>query len=226
MACKLNNQTFLLSPTEANLVAPFSSAQDLTRFQSASSLVQLFFATMKGFRPVNVKSRGWSGFPKEELTHPAEEVCARADLRLLAVVVVRHDHLEPLGRQLVAPLSCPGQDFWGLVVFLVFGTLNNLFVCLSPTFRHWIPQCCNSRSQCLVPLPLCRYWGLSQGRWPVSKFIWSGIFQLVFPFKPVPVARRQNYCTLEEMRTVLRTTRENPIMLRRFDLQCLTPVIV
>ena len=55
---KLNNQMFLLSPTVANLVAPFSSAQDLTRFQSASSLVQLFFATIKGFRPVNVKSRG------------------------------------------------------------------------------------------------------------------------------------------------------------------------
>ena len=52
---KLNNQMFLLSPTVANLVAPFSSAQDLTKFQSASSLVHLFFATMKGFRPVNVK---------------------------------------------------------------------------------------------------------------------------------------------------------------------------
>ena len=134
MAGKLNNQMFLLSPTVANLVAPFSSAQDLTRFQSASSLVQLFFATMKGFRPVNVKSRGWRGFPKEELTHPAEEVCARADLRLLAVVVVRHDHLEPLGRQLVAPLSCPGQDFWGLVVFWSSGHLTIcLFVCLPPS---------------------------------------------------------------------------------------------
>ena len=113
----------------------------------------------------------------------------------------------------------------GTCCFLVIMTLYNLFVCLSPTFRHWIPQCCNSRSQCLVHLPPCRYWGLSQGRWPVSKITWSGIFQFVFPFEPFPVARRQNYCKLEEMRTVLRTTREPPIKLRRFDLQYLTPTI-
>ena len=39
-------------PTAANLVTPFSSAQDLTWFQSDWSWVQFEFATVKGFRPV------------------------------------------------------------------------------------------------------------------------------------------------------------------------------
>ena len=50
-------------------------------------------------------------------------------------------------------------------------------------------------------------------------------FQFVFPFEPVPVARRRNCCMLEGMRTASRTTREPPIKLRRFDLQYLTPTI-
>ena len=43
---------FKVIPTAANLVTPFSSAQDLTWLQSDWSWVQFEFATVKGFRPV------------------------------------------------------------------------------------------------------------------------------------------------------------------------------
>ena len=98
-------------------MTPFSSAQDLTRVQSASSLVQFVFAAMMGINARGermvvaivcmIRQGPHVGGPQSTL--PASKVSGSTFFRDDPTEVVRQDHHEPLGGQIVAPLPRPSH---------------------------------------------------------------------------------------------------------------------
>ena len=217
------------SPTAANLVAPFSSAHDLTRFQSDWSWVQFEFATVKGFSPLR-KERIEDPLKiseRRKLTEPAKEVCGRTFWGLCPVVIVGQDDHEPLGGKLVAPLPRPEHQF----VYTKITTSTSTNSCVTKiarknfTSHHRSPRCHSSRwyTAGQPPPPLCRSGGQTQGLQPAPYQTTLLLCHFPNDILPFLVAGKLSCCKLAGRRMGLRKTRGRRQPMWTLGLLCWKP---